>query len=86
MKDIMNRTDQISLDTDGELNQMAPMNPNQQRGVFSTTPNFQEESYQELKTVRGVDQRMQNPLLRTQFTQQTQFQQFSVNQQPQQNR
>lgn len=99
MKDLMHRTDQISLDTDNELNQIAPMNANQQVGVFSTvpqqvSPNFQEEikpqfqqgCYQELKTVRGVDQRMQNPLLRTQFTQQNQFQQFPLNQQPQQNR
>jgi hypothetical protein len=95
IKEIMHRTDQISLDTDSELNQMNSMNTNQQVGVFSSMPqqaslNFQEQEmkpqfYQELKTVRDVDQRMQNPLLRNQFTQQTQFQQFQVNQ-PQQNR
>ncbi|KAI6182561.1 hypothetical protein M3Y97_00393800 [Aphelenchoides bicaudatus] len=99
MKEIMNRTDQITLDTDGDLNQMAPMNTSQQLGVFSTmrqqvSPNFQEDikpqfqqgSYQELKPVRDVDQRLQNPLLQqysqpAQFQQQTQF----VNQQSQQN-
>lgn len=52
------------------------ISPNYQIKQEEIKPQFQQQnSYQELKVVRGVDQQMQNPLLRNQYSQQNQFQQ-----------